>query len=111
MKIFYGLLLLIVAQASVFMQSYAPMKIEWLRENWWFKYAIAIPVTFLFFKGVALCAEGFGDNWPVRFMTFAAGTLTFAALNHHIFGEVISSKTIVCLILSISIIIIQVVWK
>jgi hypothetical protein len=109
-KSLYGILLMIIGQAMVFMQIYAPLKIEALDNNW-FKYGMAIPISFVFIEGIRLFLDGTETNWGSRFMLFTTGTIIFAIMNHQIFGETINLKTITCLGLCLMIILIQMYWK
>ena len=111
-KIVYGCVLLFVAQASVWFQMYGPLKIDWLKGNYWFIYGSAIPISFLFVQGIRLCVTGFGgDMYPGRFLTFTLGVVSFAILTWYFNGEGINMKTAVSLLLSLGIILIQILWK
>lgn len=110
-NIIISTLLFLVAQTLVWFQSYGSISIPWIKNNQWIVYLFAIPITFLFVEGTKLGFKGFGEAWPLRFIGFAVGILSFSILTNIFFGEGLNAKTIVCIILSIVILLIQVIWK
>jgi multidrug transporter EmrE-like cation transporter len=52
-----------------------------------------------------------GEIYPSRILGFAVGIITFALMGWFLFKEGISPKTAVCLLLSLTIILIQLLWK
>jgi hypothetical protein len=52
-----------------------------------------------------------GLLWPGRFIGFASGMISFAALSYLVMGEVIGVKTGVSLGLAFLLVCIQVFWK
>lgn len=113
LKLFQGGVLIFIAQALVWFQMYGVLKIDWIKDNkLWVVYGLAIPITYLFVNAVRLCTEAFGgDMYPSRFLTFTLGVVSFAFLTWHFNGEGINMKTAVCLLLSFTIILIQIFWK
>jgi hypothetical protein len=69
---------------------------------------MGIPITGLFWLCTKLGYEGFGALWPVRFIGFATSMLTFPIMTYLYLGEVVTLKTVVTIILSVVIIIIQI---
>jgi hypothetical protein len=67
-KIGIGSAFLFVAQILVWFQIYAPVKIEWFKDKGsFFPYIAAIPISFMFIKGVEYVVLGTGgDMWPSR---------------------------------------------
>jgi hypothetical protein len=58
------------------------------------------------------CRDAFdGQIWPGRLIGFAVGAMVFAIMSVIIFGEAISLKTGVSLLLAIGILCIQLFWK
>ena len=73
---------------------------------------IGIPVSWLFIEATERAVLGFnGMFWPSRFLSFVTGIMIFAALTYVIRDETINTKTAVCLILCLAIILIQLFWK
>lgn len=104
--------LIFIGQILVWFQAYGPLRIEYLKGNNLFMYGIAIPIAVLFVNGTRIgfnaCSE---VMWPIRFLTFSLGVISFTFLTWHFNGEGLSTKTITCLLLAMIIILIQVLWK
>jgi hypothetical protein len=111
MKILISTLLYLLAQTLVWFQLYGPIKIPWFKSNQWMIYVLAIPTTYLFSQGTKIGYEAFGEAWPLRFLGFSMGILSFAFLTNYFMEEGINLKSIVCVILSLLIVIIQIMWK
>ena len=69
---------------------------------------LGVPISWLFWYCTKIGYEGFGALWPVRFMGFATSMLTFPILTWYYLGETITLKTIVTILLSVVIMIIQI---
>ena len=66
----------------------------------------------MFIKATGFVVEHFdGLLWPGRFIGFASGMISFAALSYLIMGEGVSVKTGVSLLLAVLLVCIQVFWK
>jgi len=52
-----------------------------------------------------------GQLWPSRLIGFSIGIIVFSLMSHFLFGEGITLKTSICLILSACILGIQIFWK
>ena len=106
--IFYGIL----GQIFSFMQLQGSIKY-----NWFQKYPIlvlisAIPSTWLYIKSVEhLVAWGGGQLWPSRLIGFGIGIIIFVTLSMILFKEPLTLKTITCLLLAVSILLVQIFWK
>ena len=79
---------------------------EWSKTWWWIALG-GIPVSYLFWYGTKLYYEFFGKYWYVRPIGFGMATIVFALLTWLILDETPDTKTIICLLLSVLIIIIQ----
>lgn len=111
-KLLISCLLVFIGQVFVWFQLYGPLKIEILKGNKWFMYAMAIPITLLFVHGTRTGFEAFnGTMWPIRILTYSLGVVSFTFLTWNFNGEALNLKTAVCLVLSIAIILIQIFWK
>ncbi len=112
-KIGIGSAFLFVAQILVWFQIYAPVKIEWFKgKGSWFPYIAAIPISFMFIKGVEYIVLGTGGTmWPSRIIGFCLGIISFAFLTSHFNNEPITLKTGVCIFLCVCILAIQMLWK
>jgi hypothetical protein len=104
---------LFIAQILVWFQIYAPVKIEWFKDKGsWFPYVAAIPISFMFIKGVEYIVLGTGgDMWPSRIIGFCLGIISFSFLTAHFNNEPITLKTGICILLCVCILAIQMLWK
>lgn len=73
---------------------------------------MGIPISILFMYSVKNMVMAFdGQMWPSRLIGFSIGAMVFTWLSWSVFNEPITTKTLVCLLLSAAILIIQLVWK
>ncbi len=107
-----GILYGIGGQIISFLQLQGSVK--W---NWFTKYPIlvllsAIPSTYFYIKSVdSLVKYADGELWPSRLIGFGIGIIIFTLMSWFLFNEHISLKTFTCLVLAITIISIQILWK
>lgn len=106
--IFYGIL----GQVFSFMQLQGSIKYGWYQ-----KYPIiillsSIPAAWFYIKSVEnLVAWGDGQLWPSRLIGFGIGIIVFVTLSILLFKEPITLKTLTCLLLAVSILLVQILWK
>jgi hypothetical protein len=106
--IFYGTL----GQIFSFMQLQGSIKYGWYQ-----KYPIiillsSIPAAWLYIKSVEhLVGWANGELWPSRLIGFGIGIIIFVALSVILFKEPITLKTLTCLLLAASILLVQMFWK
>jgi len=106
-----GLLFMFVAQIGTFIQLNVSAKY-----NWFEKYPIqillfSVPISWLYIISVKKLIQSFeGELWPQRILGFGVGIIVFAAMSYIFFKEPITLKTIICLILSCIIILIQILF-
>ncbi len=67
-----------------------------------------IPIGYLFFYATRFSYEHFGFTWNIRMIGFGIGTLVFGVMSYLFLREIPTLKTIICLLLALSIILIQV---
>ena len=107
-----GILIGLLAQVLVFFQLQGPMKYDWLKNHYWVTVLMGIPISILFMYSVKNMVVAFdGQMWPSRLIGFSIGAMVFTWLSWSVFNEPITTKTLVCLLLSSAILIIQLVWK
>jgi len=112
MKLVLAILCGILAQVWVFFQLQGPLKFQWLRDHTWFIMLWGIPISYLFTISVRYFVEYFGGAiWPSRLIGFGVGTSVFIVMAYLVFNEPFTTKTGICLFLSILIILIQLFWK
>ena len=112
MKLLLGMLVGSLAQVLTFLQLQGRWKFEWMRNNQWLVVLMGIPISILFMTSVSLMVQHFdGQLWPSRLIGFVIGTIMFTIMSVSLFGEPITIKTGVCLLLSLMILMVQLFWK
>lgn len=112
MQIILGILWGLAAQIVTFFQLQGQLKFEWLKQNLWFGLLMGIPISFMFMQSVKNFVLAFGGEiWPSRLIGFGIGVFVFSIMSFIMFKEPFTSKTIVCLLLGLGIILIQILWK
>ena len=107
-----GVLFGLAAQTLTFFQLQGSTKFEWFRNHYWLMVLLGIPVSILFIQSVKYLVIAFdGQLWPSRLIGFSIGAIVFTVLSWIIFNEPIGPKTIVCLILALTILFIQLAIK
>ena len=87
-------------------------KMDWFRKNEIWVAVAGILLSFFYIWGTKYAVSGFGGLlWPARFIGFGVGMIIYAIGVSYFFNEGITTKTAVSLIISISLICIQVLWK
>ena len=105
-------LLFTVGQLIVWIQVNGPIIWTWAKEWRWALMFCGVPITYLFMEATKYAVDGFqGEFWPGRFLSFVSGIFMFTLMTYLVVGESISLKTAICLLLSLSIILIQLFWK
>ena len=108
MGIIYG----IFGQILSFLQLQGSIKYGWFQ-----KYPIiillsALPTTWIYIKSVEhLVAWSDGQLWPSRLIGFGIGIIVFVGLSMILFKEPLTLKTLTCLMLAASILLVQIFWK
>jgi multidrug transporter EmrE-like cation transporter len=112
MNLLFGFLYGFIAQVLTFFQLQGS-----IRYHWYEKYPVivilaSIPSGWLFLKSVQYFILAFdGQLWPSRLIGYGIGVTVFTFMSWQVFGEPLSTKTLVCLGLSVGIILIQILWK
>lgn len=107
-----GIVFGVIGQIMSFLQMQGNIKY-----GWYDKYPIvillsAIPSTWLYIKSVDNFVKAFdGQLWPSRLIGFGIGIIIFVTLSMLLFKEPITLKTLTCLLLAVSILMIQIFWK
>ena len=84
----------------------AQFKWEWAKSLWWIVLG-GIPISFAFYYGTRWYYEYFNNYWYVRPIGFGMATITMGILTWLILDELPDTRTIICWVLSVIIIIIQ----
>tara|TARA_R110000744_G_scaffold25161_8_gene62597 strand:- start:23647 stop:23898 length:252 start_codon:yes stop_codon:yes gene_type:complete len=71
-----------------------------------------VPISYLFIVSTKYAYNGFeGLLWPGRLVAFGTGIIIMGICTYIFFGEGLNSKTIISIILSMVILLIQIFWK
>ena len=106
------MILMFLAQILTFYQLQGPLKIDWFRNNYWLVVLMGVPLSMIYMASVKHFVEAYnGLIWPSRIIGFGIGVIVFTIMSQIIFGETLSTKTIICLLLSVGIILVQLFWK
>ena len=112
MNLIIGMLLGMTAQFLTFIQLQGRWKFDWMKENPWWMVLLGLPISYLFMSSVKYMVEYFdGQLWPSRLIGFAVGTIVFTFMSMLWFDEPITTKTGICLSLSVLILLVQLFWK
>jgi hypothetical protein len=72
----------------------------------------AIPAGMLYWYGTKYAYAGLGEVWGARFMAFSASYFVFPVLTYFLLKEsMFTTKTMLCVGLSLCIVLIQLFWK
>ena len=112
MQLILGIIFGTLAQILVFFQIQGSLKYQLLQDYKWLVLLTGVPITWLFIESVKnIYLWSNGELWPGRLIGFSIGIVVFTIMSILLFGEGISLKTGLCLILSIAILAIQILWK
>ena len=112
MNLIKGMVLGLVAQILTFLQLQGSIKYGWYEKYPIIIILASIPSGWLFLKSVQHFVMAFdGEIWPSRLLGYGIGVIIFTLMSWQLFGEQLSTKTLVCLGLSVLIILIQILWK
>ena len=81
-------------------------KYEWAKSLWWVVLG-GIPISLAFWSGTKWYYEYFGNYWYVRPIGFGMATIVFTILTYLVLHELPDTRTIISLILSVIIILLQ----
>ena len=81
-------------------------KYEWAKNIWWVIIG-GIPISLCFFYGTRWYYEYFQNYWYVRPIGFGMATLVFTIMTWLMLNELPDTRTIISMVLSIIIIVIQ----
>lgn len=111
-KIIIATIVMILGQIGSFMQLQGAIKYGWYEKYLWLILLSSVPISYLYIVAVRMYVEGFGGQiWPSRLIGFALGIIVFTVLSIILFGEHMTTKTAVSLILAFTIVGVQLFWK
>jgi hypothetical protein len=111
-KLLIGVIFGVIAQTLTFFQLQGSIKYDWFKNNYWFVVLMGIPVSMLFMYSVKNLVMAYnGEMWPSRLIGFSIGAIVFTYFSWSLFGEPLTTKTIICLTLALSILMVQLFMK
>lgn len=104
-----GILYGLVAQILTFIQLQGYIKYQTFKDHTWIVLLSGIPLAWMYMQSTKyLVAAGEGEIWPSRLIGFGVGIIVFTSMAYFMFGEPLTMKTIVSILLAIVIVCIQV---
>jgi hypothetical protein len=112
MHLFLGTFYGFIGQVISFLALQGSYKYNFLKDNEWIVIASGMPTAFFFYKSVHHFIVAFnGEMWPSRLLGYSIGAIVFYFMSAILFKEALTMKTVVCLILSLVIMLVQIYWK
>ena len=106
------ILILFASQIVIWFQLNGQLVSQWCKDHPWILSFLGIPISYVFIIGTQYGYQAF-DNvlWAQRLIGFGLGILCFTFCTYYFLGEGITTKTIVSLILALTLVLIQIFWK
>ena len=112
LNLVFGVLWGVAGQVLSFIQLQGGIKWGWTEKYSVLLMLLGLPISWAFMKSVQHFILAFqGEIYPSRILGFAVGIIVFSVMGWFLFREGISAKTGICLLLSLVIILIQILWK
>jgi len=105
-KLVIALLVSFIGHIIAWFHMQGQFRYEWAKSLWWVALG-GVPISFCFYYSTRWFYEYFGNYWYVRPVGFGMATLIFGVMTWLVLDELPDTRTIICLILSVIIIIIQ----
>ena len=108
-KFFFSIIANILAGVIAFfqLQGHYVWDKPFLKSLWWI-YLTSLAIAPLYFYSTMWSYEHFGAFWNMRLAGFGIGTIVFGTLAWVFIGEIPTLKTIISLLLAITIILVQI---
>jgi len=112
-KMAIALCLFALGQTLAWFQINSQFVWEWWREHPIFAVCLyGIPTGLCFLYGVRFAYEEMGQVWGPRFLIFSMSYLTFPLLTWYFLNEsMFTTKTMICVFLSMMIVGVQLFWR
>jgi len=112
LNIIIGILCFTMAQTMTWFQLNGQFLWNWFKDHPFLLALLGVPISYLYMWATKFTVDGFnGTMWPARFMGFGIGILIYGLLVGIFFNEVFQVKTLISIILAVSILAIQIYWK
>jgi hypothetical protein len=111
-RLLQGIIYGIFGQVLSFLQLQGSIKYGWFQKYPIIVLLSALPTTWIYIKSVEHLVEwSDGQLWPSRLIGFGIGIIVFVGLSMILFKEPLTLKTLTCLMLAASILLVQIFWK
>ena len=111
-RLLLGIIYGIFGQVLSFLQLQGSIKYGWFQKYPIIVLLSALPTTWIYIKSVEhLVTWSDGQLWPSRLIGFGIGMIVFVLLSMILFKEPLTLKTLTCLMLAASILLVQIFWK
>jgi multidrug transporter EmrE-like cation transporter len=111
-KVLIATIVMILGQIGSFMQLQGAIKYGWYEKYMWIILLSSVPISYLYIVAVRMYVDGFeGQIWPSRLIGFARGIMVVTIMSILLFNEHMTTKNAICLVLSFSVVLIQLFWK
>jgi hypothetical protein len=111
-RLLLGIIYGIFGQVLSFLQLQGSIKYGWFQKYPIIVLLTALPTTWIYIKSVEHLVEwSDGQLWPSRLIGFGIGIIVFVGLSMILFKEPLTLKTLTCLMLAASILLVQIFWK
>lgn len=102
----------IVVGVLIWVQSVSSKKFPIMLENYpWIFYLISVVIGIFFIESSKIGIRIYDSVWVIRFVSISINTISYFILTNYFLGEKLDLKNGICLILSLTIILIQIFWK
>jgi len=111
-SIFFIFSVYILSQIFTFYQLQGHLWNKWIKDHPFLMSLIGVPIGYFVILASREMVHLYdGQTWPNRIIGFSIGVLIFSIMAWIMLKEPLSLKTIVCLVLSLTILLIQLFWK
>ena len=107
-----GITLFALTHIIIWFQVNGQFVWPWAKDNPWTMALLGFPISYILIIATKYIVAGFdGLLWPGRLVGFGSGMIVMAILTWAFMGEGISIKTLVSLVLAITLVMLQIFWK
>tara|TARA_R110002167_G_scaffold146646_1_gene338144 strand:- start:153 stop:494 length:342 start_codon:yes stop_codon:yes gene_type:complete len=111
-NILAGLTLFFVTHIIIWFQVNSQFIWPWAKAHPWILAILGFPISYILIQATKYIVVGFdGALWPGRLIGFGSGMVVMAFCTYYMLGEGITTKTIVSLLLALTLVLIQIFWK
>ena len=111
-NLFLAILLGTTAQVLVYFQLQMQFISAWAKQHPYVMAFLGIPASIMFIISTKKFYDFYeGQVWPGRLIGFSISITVFAILSKLVLGEQLTTKTLICVLLALLIILIQTLFK